>query len=630
MDGVEVGASPLTGAITHSDLDAAIGNDNAGSTTFGFSGLIDEVAVFDRALLSGEIAAVAASGSRGLCLDCMAPLPGLIASWNMDELAPQFPLGQPEAISLTGSSLTVPGKAAEGRRLPAGAVMSASGDGPLNLGHDQVTLEAWVRLEQNPDSAQRFTGSIGKNEFPAGQAFQLLFESGSNVGLPQNEWLMEYVLTRQDGFRAHNQSTGIRLTVDGHYHHVAMTYDGASVTLYVDGVAKGTFPFSGMLIQVPNVPFVVSAGQVPISIDGVAVYSRALTPTEVLLSASKGGSPRCLECAPAFDGLESLWGAESLSEGLLFDAGFTSSGVLVNGARAGAGMRGSGLFFDGVDDRVRIPFSGSFVSSAYTAALWVDPLAPIQDGVSQELLMGQALGAPQLTVRPGVNGLRVVSGFRSGNQGANSPFHELVTDASIPFNQYTHVATTWDGVRLRIYLNGVLSQESQPGVSPVFSSHPIFLGGFGAEPAVPDAIGFPDQQHWNGFLDEAALWNRALSPAEIVQIANAGAAGLCRPQPQTLPPLAEVPTPSVALAPVSIRFIPPQEGGDATRMILTWSDATGADYAVEGSQDLEHWQPVSVKILMGSGGAYQAEIPIKTSGVEFFRVRRNTSLNGSR
>ncbi len=43
----------------------------------------------------------------------------------------------------------------------------------------------------------------------------------------------------------------------------------------------------------------------------------------------------------------------------------------MNGARGGPGMRGGGFFFDGVDDRVRIPFVPSFRPSRYTLAVRV-------------------------------------------------------------------------------------------------------------------------------------------------------------------------------------------------------------------------------------------------------------------
>lgn len=163
----------------------------------------------------------------------------------------------------------------------------------------------------------------------------------------------------------------------------------------------------------------------------------------------------------------SLWGADSLTDGVLIDAGLTSSGILVNGARGGTGMRGSGLFFDGVDDRVRIPFSPAFTPTNYTVALWVQPLAPVQDSPLQEVLIGQPFGAPQLVVRPGAEGLRISSGFRKGRLEDPISFEELVTDSSIPFSRYTHVATTWDGTRLRIYLDGQLVQEGQTCSCPV-------------------------------------------------------------------------------------------------------------------------------------------------------------------
>jgi hypothetical protein len=57
-NGVEVTSALLTGSVLHNDRDTVIGNDNTGSTQYGFNGLIDEVMVFNRALSSTEVAVV--------------------------------------------------------------------------------------------------------------------------------------------------------------------------------------------------------------------------------------------------------------------------------------------------------------------------------------------------------------------------------------------------------------------------------------------------------------------------------------------------------------------------------------------------------------------------------------------
>ena len=571
-------------------LEDSIGGRVVDTASF-FQGALDEVGIFDRALSQAEVTALASSGKAGLCLDCREAAPGLIALWDFDELAPASVVGRPEGHDLSGGGLSVDGKSGPARRILPGTALSTYGSGALNLGHNELTLESWLRLEPNPDGAQRFSAVIGKNGAPHRQPFLLLFESGAHVGLPQDQWLMGFALTGRDGAQVENQRTGVRVPADGNFHHVALTYNGADVILYVDGLARGTFPFSGLLLQTPKLPFSLSTGQVPFSIDALAVHSRALSSGEVLASASRSGLSPCLECADAPSGLLGFWRAEFQEGGIVTDAAFTQSGELMNGARGGPGMRGGGFFFDGVDDRVRIPFVPSFRPSRYTLALWVQPLAPIDEENLQELLLGQGVGAPQLTVRPGLDGLKVVSGFRNGREIGGDTFHELVTDASIPFNRYTHVATTWDGTRLKIYLNGDLAQESQPGTPPIFSSHPLFLGGFGGEDAVADAGGYGDQQHFHGLIDEAMLWGRALDAAEILRVVRSQAAGVCRPVAPTLssPVLAgaEIPIAHADLR-VAVRVFASEGGSGPDRIRLSWTGTSiSGDQVQCGSSSLD-------------------------------------------
>jgi len=162
---------------------------------------------------------------------------------------------------------------------------SADGSGTLNITGDQVTIDAWIKLENNPTTDQAFTSLIGKNNFPDGQPYQIVFESGpigsdpSNT-LPQDQWQFEYIVTNESGTREHDQSTGVIVPVDGLYHHFAMTYDGANVRLYVDGVLEYTKPFTGNLKSAPADPLVME-GDAPFSADEVDIFDRALSAEEI-------------------------------------------------------------------------------------------------------------------------------------------------------------------------------------------------------------------------------------------------------------------------------------------------------------------------------------------------------------
>jgi hypothetical protein len=76
---------------------------------------------------------------------------------------------------------------------------------------------------------------------------------------------------------------------------------------------------------------------------------------------------------------------------------------------------------------------------------------------------------------------------------------------------------TYDGLTLKLYLNGTLESSQTVGGPVNVSTEEFRIGGYNSGP-------------WtmNGVVDEIALYGRALSEAEILAIYNAGAAGKCR------------------------------------------------------------------------------------------------------
>lgn len=94
----------------------------------------------------------------------------------------------------------------------------------------------------------------------------------------------------------------------------------------------------------------------------------------------------------------------------------------------------------------------------------------------------------------------------------------ISSDSVIPANVWTHVAATWDGYTMKIFVNGIQQTETLVVTDPINSgAGPTFIGTNGGG------------GRFTGLIDEVEIFNRALSPIEIQALYNAGSAGKCKP-----------------------------------------------------------------------------------------------------
>jgi hypothetical protein len=79
-----------------------------------------------------------------------------------------------------------------------------------------------------------------------------------------------------------------------------------------------------------------------------------------------------------------------------------------------------------------------------------------------------------------------------------------VGTAQLPLNVWTHLAATYDGTTLRLYVNAIqVGSRALPG-SMAVSSGVLRIGGNSVW-----------GEYFSGLIDEVRIYNRALTPAQI-------------------------------------------------------------------------------------------------------------------
>lgn len=91
---------------------------------------------------------------------------------------------------------------------------------------------------------------------------------------------------------------------------------------------------------------------------------------------------------------------------------------------------------------------------------------------------------------------------------------DWITNLSIPYNEWSFVAITYDGVYVKAYVNGNSQQTTMNGFNTQISN--LFIG------AETTNNGASFRNYWHGDIDEVAIWDESISQSEITALYNQG------------------------------------------------------------------------------------------------------------
>jgi len=131
-----------------------------------------------------------------------------------------------------------------------------------------------------------------------------------------------------------------------------------------------------------------------------------------------------------------------------------------------------------------------------TLEAWVNPTATlsgwkdvIYKGNDDYYLMGSGTAG----------GFPVAGGIFGGTYG------EAFAGSALPANTWSHLAATYDGTIIRLYVNGVqVATRAKTGAIAI-SANPLSIGGDAANSG----------QHLAGRIDEVRVYSTALTPTQL-------------------------------------------------------------------------------------------------------------------
>ncbi len=508
LDGILLGTntnSSLGSINTGSAQSEFIGaSGDGGSNSAYFKGFIDDPKIYNYARSTAQIKADfnARGDVKGISTVAGGASPnggtlsnGLVGYWKMDESSWN---------STSGEVLDYSGNAFNGTALPSGsAPTTANGkfgnagsfDGsndyvtaPINiLGYTEITYAAWIKSSSAPSSNKYnvITGNLGR----------------SGIYIDTNGKANARAFDTNDHY-----AVGTSTVTDGTWHLLVATYNRqqTKTSIYVDGRLENSISFYPVILtsttsyigENPNTSVDVFYSG---SMDELRLYNRTLSPAEV---------SQLYNYAP---GPVAYYDFEEGSGSSVND----KSGNGLTGTWAGTGTRhfvdgkvGKAGNFNGIDDKVSVPYSSTFdfPNTSFSIFAWVKtPTLISKDIVSNRTTDSSASKGYSLYTANSGSGL-IQGRIADGTNGPSS------ASSGYSANNWIYAGLVVDRVAgtMTSYNNGV------PGVSAsisttgaIDSSNPLTIG--------KGAKGF-----LTGAIDEVKVYNYVRTQKQIEEDMLAG------------------------------------------------------------------------------------------------------------
>ncbi|MFZ4544511.1 MAG: LamG-like jellyroll fold domain-containing protein, partial [Saprospiraceae bacterium] len=479
------------------------------NSTRRFPGKIDEVRIWNLAQSQNQILA-------NMNTQLTGTETGLVGYWDMNRSGQGAGLTVDNKASATGAALNgisagttstpififgTPPTPSYSSQLGNSVLLNGSND-LINIPFDgsslsQLSIEFWFKKGNGADAGIfQWAHNIIGTPFP----WILLRDFGTSV-----------TLLSADAYRM--SATGL---IAGTWYHMAITYDGVSWKMLLNGNIVGT---SSALIGSQSKTNILLGNGYPTfwngNLDEVRIWNTSRTQNEIQANMNTQLSGNEIGLVGYWDMNRSGQGA-----GLTVDNKASSTGATLNGTTTGTASTpiftpgtaqqkpgsGNAISFDGVDDKIVLssPNAAQKPSTAITTEAWIFSTSngtDYQGIVCNTQDNGSDEAGYYLTKRSSGN---IEFQIATSNSGFTGP------SASIPLNIWVHVVATYDGSFAKIYLNGILSaSQALSGLIDWTTGSTNTISRVGA---------YEDDNEYHGFsghIDEVKVWNIALTEAQI-------------------------------------------------------------------------------------------------------------------
>jgi len=408
--------------------------------------------------------------------------------------------------------------------LPDGTnVILATQDEPSNNVYNNETLLTQIKLVGGTDSVLRNIAGrssyllVGKKGLGASNAYVEKYGEyrGTGVSYDSGDLLRKGI---NYGLRVkNNKIQGVTNRnyieadiVENKWQYVVMTYNGSTQRLYLDGKLMSSATVSLASLDTTNLWI---GGAIGFSglIDEPKIFPYARTKAQIQqdynaglagISASEGSSASFGDGTDKWmsEGLVGWWKMDETSwngtAGEVKDAsGNGNNGASVNGTTTGNGKFGSGGIFDASNDYVNMGNLANFQfihSDSFSMSTWIRT----NDTSGFEHIIGKTYGNYRLAKNNGALSFRIDSNGLIAETGS-------ILNTTDWFN----VVTVYDGntKNAKVYVNGKQEASATNTSTDWTATHGDFQIG--------NSTG--ESYYFNGGIDEARVYNRALSPAEV-------------------------------------------------------------------------------------------------------------------